>query len=349
MAVTMRQIAERLNVSQATVSRVLSGVKSPFISEATRERVRKAAEEMGYKLNPLARSLATGKTQTVSVWIRNPDAPFYARVLRDLASQTGARGYELILSGVQLQPRVLDGGNRSSIATDLASNRRATLNWPVDGVLCVDMTDAARQLMETDREGGSARRSAPIVIMGSDPLEGCDFVGCEHAAALGDATRRLIAAGRRRLAHLTSPLAIASVAADRRRAVEEACAAAGVPCEVLEAADETKAAARAVIRERWHRDPKPDGLIALNDDLAIGAYRGLRDLKLRVPEDVAVIGCDGIEAGEFLDVPLSTVVQPVAEMAQRAWELLAARMNDPAAAPRRVMLPARYEPRASAP
>jgi DNA-binding LacI/PurR family transcriptional regulator len=346
MAVTMRQIAERLQVSQATVSRVLSGVKSPFISEATRERVMKAASEMGYKLNPLARSLATGKTQVVSVWVRNPDAPFYARVLREVAGETARRGYELILSGVQPQPRVAESA--SAVVRDLAVNRRATLSWPVDGVICVDMSAAAAQLLETQaREGG---RRAPIVVVGSDPLDECDYVACDHAAGLGEATRRLIAAGRKRIAHVTSRLAVASVARERRLAVESACAGAGLPCEVIEAADESKPGGRAAVAERLARGGKgggPDAIVALNDDLAVGAYRAVRDAGLMVPGDVALVGCDGVEMAEFCDVPISTVVQPLRAMAERAWELLERRIEDAGAEPQRVVLAARYEARGS--
>lgn len=345
MAVTMRQIAERLQVSQATVSRVLSGVKSPFISESTRERVRKAAEEMGYKLNPLARSLATGKTMVISVWIRQPDAPFYARVLRELATETSRRGYELILSGVQPSPG--ENGHASAVVRDLTTNRRAMLNWPVDGIICVDSSEAARQLLSAQASEGGRR--PPIVIIGSDPIEGCDYVACDHAAALGEATRRLIAGGRRRLAHVTSHGSVASVVAARREAVEAACAEAGLPCEVIVAASESKRSARQAIRDRLARGPAPDAIIALNDDVAIGAYRAARDAGLSVPGDVAIVGCDGLDWAEFCDTPLSSVAQPIGEMVRRAWDLLARRIDDPLVSAESVVLPAKVVARESAP
>jgi LacI family transcriptional regulator len=357
MAITMRQIAEHLKLSQATVSRVLSGVESPFISEATRARVRQAAEELGYKMNPLARSLATGRTHTVAVWLRNPDAPFYARVLRALAEQIQSGGYELILSGLSVQPRVVEGAGesgtigpaRSAVAADLAQHRRASLSWPVDAVLCVDSAEAAAELLAAQRDPASGpRRPAPVIVVGSDPIDGCDFVGCDHAAGFREAAAHLRSAGRRRVAHVTSDLAIRSVAQSRERACAQALGEQRGGVEVIRLPDETRAAARAIVSERFARPDRPDALLCVNDDVAIGAYRGLRDLGLRIPEDVALVGCDDIEDALYLDPELATIAQPIDDMAREAWRLLTQRLKNPQAPAEHVVLPATFRPRASA-
>ena len=109
----------------------------------------------------------------------------------------------------------------------------------------------------------------------------------------------------------------------------------------------TRAHVRGVVREYIAENGCPDGLMCFNDDVALGAYRAVRDHDLRVPEDVAIVGHDGIEDTEFLPVPITTIVQPVEEMSRIAWEFLKIRMENPDAPPQQKILEARLEIRAS--
>jgi LacI family transcriptional regulator len=108
---------------------------------------------------------------------------------------------------------------------------------------------------------------------------------------------------------------------------------------VILAANESRPAAREALRERLRRGPPIDGLFCLNDDMAIGAYRALRDSQRRIPEDCRVVGCDGIMDVEFLDTPLSTVLQPVEQMCHVGWETLKRRMTTPDGPLQQVLLP----------
>jgi LacI family transcriptional regulator len=84
---------------------------------------------------------------------------------------------------------------------------------------------------------------------------------------------------------------------------------------------------RDLIKDYIREHGRPDAIFCHSDDVALGIYRGLCDLKLRVPEDVALVGCDGIQDTEYLECPLTTLVQPVAAMCEAAWQFLVARMD----------------------
>jgi LacI family transcriptional regulator len=103
---------------------------------------------------------------------------------------------------------------------------------------------------------------------------------------------------------------------------------AGFPCDYLDCPSGYRSDARQAIKEYVGRCGCPDAVFCSNDDLAIGAYRGLRDLGLTVPDDAAIIGCDGLEDTEYLDAPITTIVNPVLEMINIAWQFLQNRMQD---------------------
>ena len=146
------------------------------------------------------------------------------------------------------------------------------------------------------------------------------------------AVEHLVSIGCRRIAHLSTMVALERVRAARAKTYEESVQAAGIAPELILAPDETRRGAFQIIAEYVDAHGAPDGIFCLNDDMAIGAYRALRDRGMRVPEDVALVGCDGVEDGEFLDVPLTTIVQPVHEMCRIAWDVLSRRIQTPDAA-----------------
>jgi LacI family transcriptional regulator len=137
----------------------------------------------------------------------------------------------------------------------------------------------------------------------------------------------LIGSGRRRIAHVSNVLTRGADA--RHDTYLDSMAEAGLKPEVI-GGFEDRASARKRIREYCLEFGMPDALFCHNDDVAMGVYRGLLDLGARVPDDVALVGCDGIEDGEYLEVPLTTIVQPIEEMCRIAFQLLERRIQDPA-------------------
>lgn len=314
MAVTMLDIAKRLDLSAATVSRVLSGKGAGFISSQTRDRVMHAAKQMGYRPNRVAQGLVSGKTRVIALWVRNPDAPYYAGILRSVQELATDHGYEMILSGYR------DEGEEvlpDSIAEhDLRS-------WPVDGVIAADCPMRVQRYRE-------ANPSTPIVAISTDEGQDVDSVTFDPASGIEDAMRHMFEIGCKRPAHLTALYSVSRVARQRRRVFEEACERAGIAGRVVTAKDESRGMAREQVKRLWN-EGGTDGLLCINDDVAIGAYRGLRDIGVKVGEDVALIGVDDIPVAAYLDPDLTTVRQPVEEMCRRAWDLLNRRWEEPTA------------------
>jgi LacI family transcriptional regulator len=329
VAVTITDIARRANVSAATVSRVLSG-KDELISAPTRERVRTTAIEMGYQRNRAALSLVTGKTQVVALWIRNPDAPYYARMIRSIEECAANDGYELIVRGFH---------QRAECNREVIIRRQPDAGlWPVDGIFAADCRLVAADYCAAREHG--RRTAAPLIGLGSDFPCDAEFVGIDHVLGVEAAVQHLIDVGCRRIVHLSAHLSILCVQAARAQAYERVMHRAGLSPEVIMGANESRPAARAALQQRLRSGPPFDGVFALNDDVAIGGYRALRDAGRRVPEDCRIAGCDGIVDTEFLDTPLTTVLQPVEEMCRIAWATLKRRLSNPAAPLQQLLLPA---------
>lgn len=314
MAVTMVEIAKRTNLSPATVSRVINGKGVGFISPATRQRVLDAAREMGYEPARLPAD-APGRTMVVAAWIRNPDRSYYARIIRHLLEAAAPHGYDVIIAPVHDQVVGLAGGARLRDGPASA--------WPCDGVIAVDCPQAAEAYAR--RFPGGA---CPIVGLNAEFSELSDYVAIEAGGGVRQAIEHLLAVGCRRVAIVSSHKVHDKLRVARTAAYEEAVRAAGLTPEVILAPDASRHSARTAVTSYVQSHSAPDGMFCLSDDLAIGAYRGLRDMGVRVPEDTALLACDASEEMEFLDVPLSTIVQPLPEMCRSGWEVLMRRLRD---------------------
>lgn len=313
--VTLRDIARRLDVSHATVSRALNAAPDAFISDRTRERVRKTAQEMGYRPNQSARSLATGRTGLFALWLwtERMQGAYHATVAQLLHEAARNGGRQLLIDPLSRTP---DDG-----IPEVAFDR-----WHVDGIVAWESGPAIEALLQ-----GGAPSPVPIVSVGSfHLLAGVDRVEIDLRKGVEDALDHLLAGGRRRIVYVADDMR--SRPDDLRyRTYVERVTAAGFAPEFLDV-QPTRRAARTAMREFIERQGVPDALFCHNDDLAIGAYRGLCDLGVRVPDDVAIVGCDGVENGEYLEVPITTVAQPVSEACELACRFLERRVEDPSLA-----------------
>lgn len=338
MAITMVEIARRTNLSPATISRVLNGKGLGFISAATRQRVLDTAQDMGYQTSRAARSCVPGRTQVISAWVRHPHRPQYARIIRHLLEAAASTGYELIIMPVHdhvENPRPVAASNdpllvltsrAGSVNGTSRDGRDSGPAWPpTDGMFLVDCPAATL---------ANIRRIAPpnfpLVGLHCSYCEKAEYVGLDLADGARQAVEHLVSIGCRRIVHLSSLSAIERVRTSLTAAYEGAMTRAGMQPEIILSPDESRAAARSAIAAAIDTAGLFDGLFCLNDDMAIGAYRALRDRGLRIPQDVAIVGCDGVEDGQYLDVPLTTVAHPVPQMCREAWEIMLARIQNPA-------------------
>jgi len=302
---TIRDIARLLDLSPATVSRALHDPDSPFVSAKTRLRVQETAASIGYVANASGRALATGRSNLVSLWINDPYTPYYAMVGRCLYAESERRGYHPIVRGVSTQS---ESAARWEGPDSLA-----------DGLLALDVREPLRRCLKA-----SPKLRKPIVALGALCLDSVDHVRVDLEAGSREAVRHLVETRAGRI------VALLYRENDPRTAAYRAVMSdSGRETEVVWIPDETRATNRSLATQYVRETGCPAAFFCQNDDVAIGTYRGLLDCGMRVPDDVAIVGCDGIEDGEYLPTPLSTVVHPVSEMCSIAWCFLADRMHCP--------------------
>jgi DNA-binding LacI/PurR family transcriptional regulator len=305
--VTQEQIARKLGISRQLVTFALAGY--PQVSEQSRQRILAAARKMGYRPNPHARALKRGRTGIIALWIPDQISSHYTHVARELNRLVKHAGRELIVSEV---------GN--SRAEQLLSH------VPVDGIFAVDASDAVTAHLRSAMAG-----SVPIISIGADRPEKIDFVQVDLLAGTKQVMQHLIGAGFRRIIHATFVRKEHRTAA-RRLAYVQAMRRARLRPEFLyyPLSEQQREIVRRLIQDFIREHGCPEAIFCHSDDVALGLYRGLCDLKLRVPDDVALVGCDGIQDTRYLECPITTLVQPVAEMCATAWQFLVQRIERPA-------------------
>lgn len=328
--VTLKDIAKTLNVSHATVSRALNGTNDSLISEATRQRVHKAAEEMGYRPNHAGRALVTGRTGLLALWLwsQSTQNSYHSTVSQLMQAEAQNRGYQLLVDVV--------GHNTLN-----APARGVFDRWNVDGIVAHESGPAIEATF-----GDRNKPFAPVVATGGyQLLSNVDAVRFDLSDGVYEAITHLLNTGRKRILHITEQ--VENRGTDSRMTQYcEMLSAAGLPIELLEAPAD-RARTREIVRAYVAERGCPDALYCHTDDMAIAAYRALCDLGLRVPEDAAIVGCNGIEDTEYLEVPITTIVLPLAEMSRLACDFLERRISDPNYPRQEAILKAKLEIRAS--
>jgi LacI family transcriptional regulator len=333
-------VAERANVSIATVSRVYRNPET--VRAQTRERVLAVARELGYVPSGNARGLASRTTGVLGLCF-----PDYAdpEIENDVAHDSEQTLYaDEITRGMERAAR--RHGYALLIAASLAGGPEslvASVAGRVDGFAVLARTVATEDLELV------SRRVPVVMIAGPREIDHLDHLEVANTDGERALTTHLVADhGLRRLAFVgggeDSPDAHARFVGH-----QQALRAAGlpVPPEPAVRGDFTQAGGRAATGALLDRGPLPQALVFANDQMAIGGLEVLEGRGVRVPADVAVVGFDGIPMGRVVRPALTTVTQPMRRLGETAVDLLLARLADPAGEPRSVMLPVTQTRRAS--
>jgi DNA-binding LacI/PurR family transcriptional regulator len=331
MGITQEELATHLNLHRGSVARILSGRGNGY-AERTKRRVLEAAAEMGYQPNHAARALVTGATQMVELWVRDYDrySPYYSYVHHCLQRLGIQRGYQLLTEDVS--------------CAVLKQTGVQGIGWPVDGILACDMTPEATEYIHSNRG-----RRRPLVCLGHGDTSEMDCVNLDLYAGAREAMKHLLAAGCQRIA-LVGPSSLASLASEsepRARAYAEAMGEAGKPTECIVTADGLRPSGYQAMRDYLAEHRCPDGLFCRDDEVAIGVWTALSEAGIRVPDDVLLVGFDGLDNARLLPCPISSVVVPVEEMCSMAWDMLQQRLQDPEAPRQHRTLSTHLEVRAS--
>ena len=333
---TIKEIAAHLKITPTAVSYALNG-RTGKVSAATQQRVLETARRMGYQPHAAARALRTGRHYAVLTLIRTPQSPYYAEIMHYLVQQVLAHPYQII---IQRAARPED--ESKSLALD--PTNISALHTGVDGYFIVDAPQTAAAL----RKSQAARtHPKPVISLGVFYDEGGDFVGVDLSQGTREAVLHLLQRGCRRIAYLIDA-GTYSLNESRRAAYVSALEDAGFLPEFLVVPEQSRAAVYRFTRDYIAAEGCPDGMLCVNDEMAMGAHRSLLDLGRRIPEDVALVGCDGIPEARYARPSLATIVQPIGEMCQLAWGLLERRLEQPMLAPQQTLLVAKLSVQAFA-
>jgi LacI family transcriptional regulator len=308
MAVRLKDIASDLGVSVVTVSKVLRNHSD--ISEETRRKVLKRIKEMNYRPNLAARALITGRSNTVGLIVPDLLHPFFGQVAKAMSGALRARGYGLLISSSEDDAEL----ERSEIESLLARRVDAV-------VLASAQSSAAVSLQQIEEQ------KVPCVLIDRRVVgRVAHYIGVDDEAVGQMATAHLIEQGCRRIAHIRGPQVSTSVG--RLEGYKRALAAAGIPfrSELVvpvgaSGDDRGEPGGRHAMSKLLAGKVKPDAVFCYNDPVALGAMRAILEAGLRIPADVAVIGCGNITYGDLLRVPLSTVDQDSERIGTAAAEL----------------------------
>lgn len=305
---TSYDVARAAGVAQSTVSRCFQ--EDSNISRETREHVLRVAAELGYTRNALARSLITQKSNMIAVIAtkftlrNNPDVVFI------LGEALRKHGMSLLLIVVQ---------NDAAVGASL----QEALEYPLDGIIaCAEMERADAERF--------ARRGVPIVFFNRQvELGQVDCIGTDHAKGARRLAEMLVAAGHRRFVCIGGPER-APVSRARTEAFVARLNALGVMDIACAVGNFSYESGRDVFLSLANDRPRPDAVFCANDQLAMGVIDACRfDLGWKVPEDVSVVGFDDVPEAARPPYDLTTVRQHIKPMAERAVEMLRARMSDP--------------------
>jgi LacI family transcriptional regulator len=324
---TMKRIAGELGVSITTVSKVLNNRDD--IGHATRARVLAKVAELGYQPNAVARSLTLRRTRTLGVVIPDLMHSFFVEVIAGIESVASARGYGILLCSSSEDPA------KERQELDMLRQRQ------VDGIVL----GSANADGNTDLLQQLTSLGVGLVMIDRDdhPDVHCDRVVTNDEEVGRLATAHLIAQGCRAIGHITGTTVVhARRRADGYRAALKAAGIRMKPDWLVRGGFKEADGYRGM-KKLLALKPRVDAVFAANDPSAIGAMKAIWDARLRVPEDVAVVGAGDIALGDMLRVPLTTVSWSREDQGKAAAELLLQRVGDDGATgplrARRVVIP----------
>ncbi|QKJ20576.1 LacI family DNA-binding transcriptional regulator [Microbacterium hominis] len=308
--VGIRDVADRAGVSISTVSNALN--RPHLVSERLVERVRSAADQLGYVPLQAAQQLRAGRSGLLGMTVINIANPFFGDMVAGAEDAASAAGLRILV------------GNSSDDAAKERDHLELFERVQVEGALVSPFGETGPWLERLRRRG------IPVVLVDAIDDQGeLPSVSFDDVAGGRLAAEHLLATGRRRLAYVGAREAVRQVRERLQGARAAVAAVAGATLEPVWTERTTSELGRAFGEQLAARAPedRPDGLVVSNDHLAIGLVHGLISRGVRVPEDVAVVGYDDIEFAAIAAVPLTSVRQPAREMGRTAADLLIARIN----------------------
>jgi LacI family transcriptional regulator len=306
MVVRMKDIAKDLGVSLVTVSKVLRNHHD--ISAQTRERVLNRVRELNYRPNLAARALVTGKTHLMGLVVPTLLHPFFAQVAHRISTVLRKKGYSLVITSSLEDPDLEQQEIEQLLARRADCLFIASTQWTVESFRRIESQKTPYILVDRRFTGLAA-----------------NFVGVNDERAGTMATEHLIEIGCRRIAHIGAPYVSPALA--RFDGYRQSLTRHGIdiPAEYLvimpHGDDDGEATGYAAMKKLLSLRSIPDGVFCHNDPRAFGAMKAILEAGLRIPDDIAIIGCGNLRYSDMVRVPLSTIDQNVESIGERAARL----------------------------
>lgn len=309
---TIRDVASRASVSVSTASRALT--QHPDVSLETREKVLQASKELGYRPSLLARSLISGKTQTIGLLVCDITNPFYPELAKAVEESAGAVGYTTILCNTEDKP------------AKTQKYLERLMSQGVDGIIHASVCQDEHHLEMATSAG------VPVVIANRRPcsLENVDVVVADNLKGAESAVTHLLSLGHKSIAFLGGPTDI-SLCEDRYLGYRAALENWNVPYNpnLVSHGPFTFASGSHRALEVIRQTPRPTAIFTVNDIVALGAIDALLKIGLKIPRDMAVVGFDDIELARIHQIQLTSVAQNIREMGRLAMSLLIDAISEP--------------------
>lgn len=306
--VTLEELAKLAGVHSRTATDALKGTGR--VAPTTRERVLRLAKELNYIPNAAARALATGRTGTVAIFSGPLNELFYANMVHSLEFHLTANGYDIMLLHTRRDVEELVQAARVSL---------------VDGFIVIGINHLAEEFL---RLAGNTIQ--PHVFIGTTNPDFADHITLDLRPAVEEALGLMLAAGRERIAYVINNRDENSHLEMRMGTYLEAMARANRIPEVMDVDTQTSPESRVhSLKAYIEENGCPDALLCQNDETAIYTFRAVTGLGFRIPDDVLLVGCDGLPYMEFFEPPLSTIALPSEEICALAAQFLQQRMLNP--------------------
>ncbi|MFN2340209.1 MAG: LacI family DNA-binding transcriptional regulator [Halanaerobium sp.] len=322
MDVTMKDVAKLAGVSLSTVSRVLND--SSLVREETARKVQKAVEKLDYQINDSARILRTNTSNLIGVIGAGMERPFLANLLKGIEAEARERGYALIYGDS-------DGEfEKEQNYLNIMKQKK------IDGIILIT-TNYYNDLLSIVKN-----YQIPVVFASgyiSDPEISC--VTVDNVAAAYDIVEFLCQAGHRDIAFIKGPDLDLLASQERLRGVKLALRLSNIeynPNRFIEG-DFTFESGYSAAKKIINKFPDVTAIFAFNDEMAVGVIRYLKEQNIKVPEDISVVGFDGIELGKYIDPALTTIKQSGYQLGLRSIEMLNKIINQEKIEDNKVFIP----------
>lgn len=321
-------VARRARVSVATVSRIMTGSSHPVSSE-TRARVLAAARELNYSPSVLAQAMVTRRTYIVAVIVGDAADPYFAAIVRGMEDVARKNGYLVVVCNTDRVPEI-----ETEYLRTLDDYRIDGIVFAGGGLNNAEYVEATTSALVAFRQRGAA-----IVTLGKHLFPSLS-VHVDNWQVTWDAASYLIDLGHRQIAYISGPLVLltSELRLSGFRAALERHELVSYPELVIDG-DFTYEGGLRAAQVIAGMDVRPTAILASNDLMAIGCLVGLKQIGLRVPDDVSIMGIDDISTTEFVDPPLTTVAIPMRELGAMAMEQLVRLRKDGSASDGDILLP----------